>query len=241
MADFFFSILIYECFCGKIRSIKFNRGGIFILSDMISFAYESGKTSFIHDIEHNLISEMRCKHVLSLDSEKAERLYGYSCDIGYPQAMWGYGESLDQDPARNRIVQLGRIQRYIYERFVHPVRIVVDEKGVLWIDNLHNAIAHELCRYDCRISNIPYYIVERDERYIWHITDPYGLVHLGKVAGILKSSANRLGRVDDAVRSVKYTIGEFIQDNRLYFEEVTLDCKSMFQIEYCKAVDRIIK
>lgn len=207
----------------------------------LSFAYERCTSDLTREVGRHLVSELRSKHVMCLDSEKAERLYEYSNDAGYPEVMWGHGEGLCRDYRKNRDIQIGRIQRMIYKANVHPIRVVLDSHNIMWVDNLHSAIAHELCRYDCRLSNVPHYIVMPDDRYTWRVVDPYNLVDFSRMDGMLEACAKRLSRVTDDIRDVGYTIGEFIDDNGIWFKYFTFDCKTQRQIEFCRVAERLLQ
>lgn len=189
-----------------------------------SFIYTGERCEFTDAAGYLKIQDMRCKHVCRLESFKAQELLRASRDIGYDQCLWGYGENYGNDPELNRIVQLSRIQRFIYDGFVHPIRIVADDKNVLWIDNMHSAVAQAVSRGEgCTLAEVPYFIVARDQGTGYtQIYDPHKLVDLNRAYGMLTVADIRLTRVSDNVRRVGYTVGDFMKENEFDKEHMTI-------------------
>lgn len=113
-------------------------------------------------------------------------------------------------------------------------------KNVLWIDNLHSALSHVISRgTDCTLSQIPHYIVGHDKKSgFTTIYDPYHVVDLRQVHGALTSADIRLSRVDENVRRVNYTIGDFMDENEFDRDHMTIpfECYDDFNDE----TDRIV-
>lgn len=172
-----------------------------------------------------VLSRLRCKHVMDVSSQKAEKLLDVSVAAGYENAMWGYGEALYKVPDYNRIVQIGRIQRFIYKGLIRPVRIVIDSKGCWWPDNLHTTIAHILCQGSgCKVIDIPFYIIDLSAKQdVVTIYDPYRLVDLNRADDVIHSALMRESQTNDQIRSVNYSIQEFMADNNICWEALTLE------------------
>lgn len=205
-----------------------------------SFYYIGEKTEFSDSVGNLKIRDMRCKHVCSLESFKAQELLRASEAIGYRECMWGEWEGYGNHPELNQTVNRSRIQRFIYDKIIHPVRVVADEEGVLWIDNLHSAIAQVISRGDdCTLAEIPHYIIRSNEESGWtEVYDPYRIVDLNKLYGALTVADKRLSRVDGNVRNVHYTIGEFMKENNMDREHMTLSFK--YYDDFNDTTDRII-
>lgn len=169
-----------------------------------------------------------CKHICRTKSDKAKDVARVSEQIGYTQAWWGRDEGYYTDPELNRIVQLSRIQTFIYDGFARPIRLVIDHNGNLWADNLHSTISQIICHgYDVTFSNMPVYIVDM-RGGLPIIVDGHYLVDLklGKIKGLLSVSKYRCERSSPKLTAVNYTIGEFIAENDLLWDELTLDSES---------------
>lgn len=158
-----------------------------------------------------------CKHVCSLDGEKASKVYELGQKVGYKQVIWGYGEGYSELYEMNRVVHLSRIQRIVYDKLKFPVRIVIGEQGVPWVDNLHTTIAGILCfGEDMLLSEIPVYIVDMRENIpvLVNVESSIDMNYKG-IAGIIDCAEKRIARVHKDLYDIKYTIGEFMVDNKI--------------------------
>lgn len=205
-----------------------------------SFYYVGERCEFSDNAGKSVISNMPCKHVCRLESYKAQELLRVSEAIGYRKCIWGEGEGYDSNPELNRVVNLSRIQRFIYDKIIRPVRIVADSEGILWADNLHSAISHVISRGDgCILADIPHYIIAQDkDSGCTVVYDPYKQVDLNKLYGALTSADKRLSRVDDNVRRIRYTIGDFMKENELDRDHMTLSFE--YYNDFNDEMDKII-
>lgn len=222
------------------------------MRDALSFAYRQDipaylGESYLDEYEDMPIRDMPCKHVMSLSSEKAMELFRASVAIGYDKVVWGKGSGICLDEDWNRKAQLHEIQRIIYKKRIHPVRVVVDNDvdspwndiRVVWIDNLHNAIAHILCNDCCRLRDIPHYIVTRNKAYGVEIIDPYHVVDLSRVSGLMDCAMVRLSRSGEDIARVGYTISDFMSDNRISRDVLTI--ADEYYPEYAATVREFIE
>ena len=176
-----------------------------------------------------------CKHVCRITNPKAKALILASEAIGYPKASWGYGEGLHLHPEQNRLIQINRIQVFIYDRIVHPIRLVIDKEGEVWIDNLHSVLTQILCRgRDLELYAMPVYIVDM-RGDIPKIVDGYHLIDFNreKIIRMLEFSRLRCERVSSEIKAIGYTIGEFMADNEINREALTLPSED-FYTEFIK-------
>lgn len=204
------------------------------------FCYIGERSPVTDKIRIKVVRDMRCKHVCRLNSNKAKDLLAASEQIGYRHCMWGYGEGYGNNPELNRAVQLSRIQRFIYDQTIRPVRIVEDEKGILWADNLHSIISHVIARgNDCILGEIPYYLIRQNHSTeMTEIHDPHKLFDLSRYYGALTSADMRLSRINDDIRDVRYTIGEFMDENELHRECMTLNIEAYGF--FCDETDKLM-
>lgn len=169
------------------------------------------------------LKDCLCKHILSEESQKAKLLKKESLKIGYTQVQWGYAEKFDI--RKNRIIQIGRISRIIYKDINRPIRVVIGNKGEVWIDNLHHAIAHIIAKgQGVLLGDIPMYIVDMRNEKEPIIVDKEGSLSrsLDEIIGTLCSAKKRCDRSSQRICSLKYTIEDFMNDNVLVNEEFPL-------------------
>ena len=170
------------------------------------------------------LTDCLCKHVMDLSSEKAKAVADKSIRIGYPQAIWGYGSEIYKNPEEDRIIQLQTIRKMIYKQWNRPYRIVIDYNGALWIDNLHSAI-RDIIVYgkDTRILNTQFYLIDLSDippivvNYKNNL-DP----SLKNVKGAILASVKRANRANGDIRNIGYTIGEFMQENKISKDAINL-------------------
>lgn len=188
---------------------------------MLNFIYSENATAY-SEIENRPLRDCICKHVMCLKSEKSKAVYEESVRIGYKQVMWGFGSGIWKNPDQNRIIQMQCIRRMLYKKYNGPYRIVIDKAGEPFVDNLHTAI-RELILYggDVKIKDTKHYMV--DTR-----TNPYTIVNVDgtvrqnfpDIAGCLKVSNDRLSRITPKLKSINYTIFEFMHDNNITKEKL---------------------
>lgn len=166
-----------------------------------------------------------CKNVCNLESDKAKRVYELGRKVGYDQVIWGYRCGLWGRYDVNRIVQLGQIQRVISKGIKRPVRIIIGYQGTIWIDNLHTCIASILCYGEnMKISDMPVYIVDmRDDVPIIVDINRSVSFDYDKIAGVIQCSKDRLSRIHIDLYDVNYTICEFMTENKISRDRLTLD------------------
>lgn len=191
---------------------------------MRDFIYTSDYSKY-KEILRTPITKCICKHVMNLDGEKAQQVFTASNKVGYNKCLWGYGSKIYENEEENRLIQLNTITRMIYKGFIRPFRVVIDEAGVPWVDNLHSAI-RDILIYgegvtlgECRL-----YIV--DAR-----TTPYTVVDINNtvnkdlydINGMLQTSEDRINRICSELRDINYTIEEFMDENNINIESMKID------------------
>lgn len=193
------------------------------MNNNLSFAYTQNIPPDIEEYEDMFLKNMPCKHVMRLSSEKAVARFKASIKIGYDRVVWGKRSGLSANEDWNRKVQLNDIQNIIYKKRIHPVRVVIDDMGVPWIDNLHNGIANILCNDGAKLRDIPHYIARHNDEYNIELIDPYNVIDLSRIDGLLEYTEARFSRVSQEVSSVEYSIEEFMEDNDIRKDELTID------------------
>lgn len=178
----------------------------FLYSDRMAYA----------KIENLKIRECLSKHALRLESVKAQQLQQEAEKLGHSR-IWGHSYGLARNEEQNRISQLYTVSRMIYEKCKNPFRIVIDDKGCPWIDNLHSAIRDILVYGDqVRIKDVPHYIVDVSFPNP-AVFDPDGAIRdsLNDIKGAVQASLKCNSRINDTIRSIGYTIGEFMAENEV--------------------------
>lgn len=189
----------------------------------MDFIYTDNQEDYTYVLETR-ISECRCKHVLSVENPKAVRVKELSEKIGYEAVQWGTHENLTEDMEVCRQVQLFRIQRMIYKDIKNAMRVVIGKKNDIWIDNLHTSIAAIITNgSDVKIKDIKCYIVDMGAS-IPVVCDINGSVrkNVMDIQGAVRASEARLSRVSTELLELNYTIGDFIKENRLTREHMTI-------------------
>ncbi len=169
------------------------------------------------------VTDCLCKHICRLNSEKAVRLKDTRFALGDYNVFWGYGESLYKDPEKNRLIQLSRIQKFIFDHYVHTIRCIIDKDGDLHVDNLHSALAHVIAGgKDITLRDMPVFILDTRSSTI---ADEYHIVHISfnDINNILCDGNFTNSRMSSATKSVGYTIGEFMTDNDISRDALTLE------------------
>lgn len=190
----------------------------------MDFYYTSDLSPY-RDLLSRKLTDLPCKHVMGLGSAKAKELYARSKELGYPQAMWGYGLGIHTEESENRIIQIQTIRRMIYKQIVRPFRVVIDSAGVPWVDNLHSCIRDILVTDspDCTLGDTWFYLV--DLSFDTPVVGDYrGSLsnNLSDILDALGAAKRRDVRTSPKIRQVGYTIGEFMEDNRICREALGL-------------------
>lgn len=190
----------------------------------MDFVYKTDYT------EYNWLLDMKiadtfCKHVLRLNSHKSNMYWDECKRVGVDVAMWGYGSGLWRNEEANRTFQLHRIGRMIYKNFDMPFRVVIDETGMPWVDNLHCSL-RDIMKYgaDVKFGDVRCYIV--DMRYEMPVViDVNGSVSnsVSDIKGCLVKAEERCKRITQNMRDINYTIRDFIKDNNIARETLFID------------------
>lgn len=181
-----------------------------------------------------------CKHVCRVMDDRTRALLEASERIGYTHVTWGYGECLHTDTECNRLVQISRIQTFIYNGFVRPIRLVIDRDGDIWIDNLHSAITHMLCRgTDITLGSMPVYIIDM-RHSVPVIMDGYHLIEFDrvKIGRMLTVSRHRCERVSSEIKAIRYTMEDFMKDNDITRNALTIS-PGCYE-DYIAVTDRVL-
>ena len=184
------------------------------------------------------ITDCLCKQVLTLNTKKAQEVYMEAQRIGNQKVMWGYGQNLSNYPTKNREAQLMLIQKMIFDLFDRAIRVVIDKEGFLWIDNLHTAVKDVIVYgVDHKLIDSNVYIVDM-RGDIPKVVDIDGSVSdsVFDITNAVACSAKRIKYITPELHKINYTIGEFIKDNEISRENLTLDVKI-----YDKYVDEMKK
>lgn len=190
---------------------------------MTEFTYTENADRYDPLFSQKLV-DLRCKHVLRHDSEKAKDLYRRSNRFGYPQVVWGYGAGIYRNEDANRIIQIQTIRRMIYKQLTQPFRLVIDDGGVLWVDNLHSCI-RDILVYgtDVRLRDTRFYLIDL-ARYCPIVVNRGDTLsrNLDDIEGAIWSAQKRNSRTNPQIRQVNYTIGEFMAENEITTEALQL-------------------
>lgn len=182
---------------------------------IMCFKYTDNYECYIEVMKTPLASCL-CKHVLNDESSKAKAVKKESLNIGYTQVQWGSGEKFEL--TENRIMQLGQISRIIYKKAERPIRIVIDQHGEIWADNLHHTVAYIITKgFDVMIGEVPVYIIDMRNTNEPVIVDKDESVskNLNNILGSIDVAAKRCRRVSEKIIDVHYTVEEFMNDNKL--------------------------
>ena len=173
------------------------------------------------------ITDCLCKQVLTLNTKKAQEVYMEAQRIGNQKVMWGYEQNLSNYPAKNREVQLMSIQKMIFDLFDRAIRVVIDKEGFLWIDNLHTSVKDVIVYgVDHKLIDSNVYIVDM-RGDIPKVVDIDGSVSdsVFDITNAVACSVKRIKYITPKLYKINYTIGEFIKDNGISRENLTLDVK----------------
>lgn len=188
----------------------------------MQFRYTDVSTKIYDAISEKRIIDCPSKHVLRLNSEKARELQKESQKQGYSR-IWGYNYGLYRDEEKNRNAQLYTIARMIYEEAKMPFRVVINQAGTPWIDNLHSAIRDVLVYGDSvKIKDVPHYIVDMSGD-IPVVCDVKNSINMEDIKGAVRCAMKCDRRINDNISSINYTIGEFITENEITREELGIN------------------
>lgn len=198
------------------------------------FLYTDDYTEYIKMLDVK-ITDCLCKQVMTLNTKKAQEVYMEAQKVGNQKVIWGYDQNLSAYPAKNREAQIMSIQRMVFDLFNRAIRVVIDKTGVLWIDNLHTAIKDVIVYGDDhKLIDSNVYIVDM-RNDIPKVVDIDGSVSdsVFDITNAVACSVKRVKYITPELYKIKYTIGEFIADNKITRESLTLDEK-----KYKKYTDR---
>lgn len=198
------------------------------------FLYTDDYTEYIKMLDVK-ITDCLCKQVMTLNTKKAQEVYMEAQKVGNQKVIWGYDQNLSAYPAKNREAQIMSIQRMVFDLFNRAIRVVIDKSGVLWIDNLHTAIKDVIVYGDDhKLIDSNVYIVDM-RNDIPKVVDIDGSVSdsVFDITNAVACSVKRVKYITPELYKIKYTIGEFIADNKITRESLTLDEK-----KYKKYIDR---
>ena len=127
----------------------------------------------------------------------------------------------------NRQIQIGCIQHGISSKSIKPMRVVLAEGRRVWIDNLHTAIQNiiiygddvkirDCMPYICDMTVTPFKIVSIEGSVAGN---------LGMAKGAIQAAVKRLNRVHSDMYEINYTIGDFMQENVINREALTISQK----------------
>lgn len=192
----------------------------------MDFTYSENYKSY-EDILDRKVIDCLCKHVIKTDTDKSQRLAEVSRKIGVPHVYWGYPDGLHEHPEMNRQIQLGCIQHGITSKNIKPMRVVLTENRRVWIDNLHTAIQNiiifgedvtigECIPYICDMTVTPFKIVNIEGSVAGN---------LGMAKGAIQAAVKRLNRVHPEMYEIGYTIRDFMEENNINREALTISQK----------------
>ncbi len=168
---------------------------------------------------------LRCKHAVRGTSERADKVIGYSSEIGYSIAEWGLNSGhLDILCHADVVMKMER------DGFEHPERIVIckydfQETPCIWLDNMHSAIMY-VRKYgmDVRLKNIPFYVVDLSEDEPVLADNKTGIIIPEKGNGAIEVARKRFYRSDSRkLIELHYTLADLLADN-----PVLLSCTEPF-------------
>lgn len=192
----------------------------------MKFIYTNDYSDYTYVLEKKIV-DCHCKHVMSLESVKAQEVYNESKNIGYNHVIWGYGSGLYKNIDSNRTVQLHTIGRMIYKGFNRQFRVVIDKYNTIWVDNLHSAIRDILIfGEDITFGETKCYIVDmRNEIPIVVDVDNTVSNNIIDIEGCIKASQERCERTSKKLQEINYTIREFMEDNDITKNTLNIDEK----------------
>lgn len=174
------------------------------------------------------ICDMISKHVMSLNSKKAQDILKLSMEKGIHQSIWGYDSNYYSSPKKNRVIQLFKVENMIMKMLDRPFRIVIDTNGVAWLDNVHSGIRDIIVfGSDITVSKTRYYIVDLRDINLPIIVDPCDVVDLTRdnIRGIIDVSLVRQSRALEEFYTINYTIGDLMRENGIVRENMILNSK----------------
>lgn len=170
-----------------------------------------------------------CKHVIRVETDKSYDLLDCSLKMGVPQIYWGYPDGIHTDAEMNRRIQIACIQHAIATKNIKPMRVVLGEQRIPWIDNLHTAIQNifiygedikikDCLPYICDLSVTPFKVVSINNSVSGN---------LGMIKGSIQSAMKRLRRVHSDMYKINYTIKDFMEENEINLSSLTITQKQL--------------
>ncbi len=182
---------------------------------------------YTKDISDSIINtrliDLRCKHVCSLESIKAQQVYTETLLTGY-DCRWG---SISGNT--DSLHHLKNILRQERDNYNHAVRVVVtqgssDEKYI-WTDNLHSTIKYIRQKgLNTKLIDIQFYVIDLTTT-IPTVIDVNNSVRqsLKDIDGAIKSAVNRVRRSTNNLMALNYTVKDFLMDNMLLLENKNIE------------------
>lgn len=108
-----------------------------------------------------------------------------------------------------------------------PVRLVIGYSDKLWVDNLHTCLSYIVKHgEDILLSEMPVYIIDlREELHIVVDIENSIIFDKSSIEGAIDCARKRISRVHIDLYDINYTIGDFIKDNRIFRNSMSLDDK----------------
>lgn len=164
-------------------------------------------------IKNTKLTDLRCKHVCSLESVQAQQVYKETLKTGY-DCRWG-SVSGNTDCLHH----MQNILRQERDNYNHTVRIVVTSdltnKKYIWTDNLHSTIKYIRQKgLKTKLIDIPFYVIDLTTNKIT-VIDVNNSVRqsLEDIEGAIRSAVNRVSRSTSNLIVLNYTVKDFLIDN----------------------------
>ncbi len=177
-------------------------------------------TNEISDLIINTrLTDLRCKHVCSLESVQAQQVYTETLKTGY-DCRWG-SVSGNTDCLHH----LNNILRQERDNYNHALRIVITNdsttnKRYIWTDNLHSTIKYIREKgLKTKLIDVPFYVIDLTTTMIT-VIDVNNSVRqsLKDIQGAIRSAVNRVRRSTFNLMALNYTVEDFLKDNMILLQ-----------------------
>ncbi len=164
-------------------------------------------------IKNTKLTDLRCKHVCSLESLQAQQVYNETLKTGY-DCRWG-SSSGNTDCLHH----LNNILRQERDNYNHAVRIVITNdltnKKYIWTDNLHSTIKYIRDKgLKTKLIDIPFYVIDLTRKKVTVIDVNNSIRQsLKDIQGAISSAVNRVSRVTPDLLLLDYSVKDFLIDN----------------------------
>ncbi len=164
-------------------------------------------------IKNTKLTDLRCKHVCSLQSVQAQQVYKETLKTGY-DCRWG-SVSGNTDGLHH----LQNILRQERDNYNHTVRIVVTSdltnKKYIWTDNLHSTIKY------IRQKGLKTKLTDLRCKHVDLTTNKITVIDVNNsvrpslkdIEGAIRSAVNRVSRSTSNLIVLNYTVKDFLIDN----------------------------